>query len=129
MAKGAREIRQEKILEGVSKGKSLTQAQIDAGIGPSYARTGRIKTTKTWKALMEKHFPDSKLAKKVDELIEHEEWRATDAGLNHAFKLKGKYEPDKHEVKVKRDVGEIEDEIAKTLSEVGGLVSGEKRSD
>jgi len=114
-----------KISADVRQGMTMEQAMLEAGYSPSYARAStRLKETDAWNRLLEKYLPDEKLAKKVDGLINHKEWRATDAGLTHAFKLKSKYAPEehKHEITERRTLDEIDEEISKTISEIAGTV-------
>ena len=62
--------KQKKVLKEVSKGKSLRQATKDAGYSQSYADTGRIKESKTWKELVAKYLPEDKIAKRHEELLD-----------------------------------------------------------
>ena len=48
-------------------GISMKQAMKDLGYSESYAHSGQMKKTDTWKRLMEKYLPDRKLVKVVNE--------------------------------------------------------------
>jgi divalent metal cation (Fe/Co/Zn/Cd) transporter len=54
-----------------------------------------LTKSKGWKELMEQYLPDDKLAKKHDQLLEHEEGNIQVKALDMAYKLKGSYAPDK----------------------------------
>lgn len=64
--------RQKKLAEYMAShiGISMKQAMKDLGYSESYAHSGQMKKTSTWKRLMKKYLPDRKLVKVVDEGLE-----------------------------------------------------------
>lgn len=50
----------------------------------------RLTRSKGWQKLMDKYLPDNKLLKVHRELLDNPDWRARDAGLDKAYKIKGK---------------------------------------
>jgi len=75
-----------KISENIRKGKkaTLTQSKIDAGYSESYAKSGHLSETKTWKELMSVHLSDEKVARVHEELLESKDLRQ----LPFFYKLK-----------------------------------------
>lgn len=120
----------------VVNGSTLTDAMKVAKYSPSAVkRTNKLTRTKGWQELMEKELPDGLLAKKHRELLEvprkirhfkkgdleseYEELdsNAIKSGLDMAYKLKGKYAAEKHEVK------QLVVEISKEIAEKNGINS------
>lgn len=62
-------LRNKKILEDIGKGKSLTQAAVDNGLSESYARSGALGKTKSWKQLLDHFLPEDKLLKVHDQQL------------------------------------------------------------
>ena len=60
--------RQKLLAEYMAKniGISMKQAMINLGYSESYAHSGQMKKTDTWKRLMRKYLPDRKLVKVVE---------------------------------------------------------------
>ncbi len=90
----------------VVKGSTLTDGMKAAKYAPSTTeRTNKLTRTKGWKELMDKHLPDSALAKKHRELLEKREYvtidgqsedigpetQAVSKALDMAYKIKGRY--------------------------------------
>lgn len=99
------------------------EAMKSVGYSDSYSETpGALKETDAWKLLVNKEVKDEKLVKVLNYLLDHKEWRAKDAGLDKGLKIKNRYAPIEHNIRVKRSLGEIEDEITEALSEISGLV-------
>lgn len=89
-----------------------------AGYSDEYATNPqKLRKTKSWQQLMEQYIPDDLLARKHKELLNKQEVvvigkkgeretvmtgvpdaNAVGKGLDMAYKLKGKYTPEKHEV-------------------------------
>lgn len=65
-------IKQKKVLAKLLENNgNLGKAMVDAGYSKNYADNPQLLTsTKTWEELMEKHFPDSKIALKIEEGLE-----------------------------------------------------------
>jgi len=115
------------ISDGIRRGKSMEECMLELNYSPSYAKSStHLKETDSWKELVNQELPDGKLIKTVNYLLDHKEWRAKDAGLDKGLKIKGKYAPINIDIKRRRSVEEIEDEITGTLSEIGELIRGER---
>lgn len=100
-------------------GKPISKAMRDAGYAPATAKNPKeLTNSKTWIKWMNKYLPDDLLGKKHKELLNKKEViirnnnktgkvetvktgeidaNAVKAGLDMAYKLKGKYAPDKLE--------------------------------
>lgn len=70
------QLRQSKILENLGSNKKpvkggigISGAAKKAGYSESYARSGQIQKTKSWKALLEEYLPESKLLKVHDQQL------------------------------------------------------------
>lgn len=57
----------------------------------SYARSGRIKNTKSWKIVSEEMLPNDLLANVNLGLLKHKVWQARSSGLDKAYKAKHIY--------------------------------------
>jgi len=98
-------VKMEKVAKDVlENGGSIAPAMRKAGYSEAYSKNPhKITSSKSWQELMEQYLPDDLLASKHQELImktdEHGEMdtQATKSGLDMAYKLKGKYAPEKHE--------------------------------
>ncbi|MDD5040204.1 MAG: hypothetical protein PHY34_03560 [Patescibacteria group bacterium] len=103
-----------KIVE--NRGISVSKAMREAGYSAASAKNPKNLTdSKAWPELMDTALPDSKLLTVHKKLLNHKEWRANDAGLDKAYKLKGKYAAQK--VKID-DIDEIpEEELDERLAE------------
>ena len=104
--------------ENLRNGMSFGEAMRLAGYSQSYSEAPQqLKDTDAWKLLVKTEIKDTKLLKVLNYLLDHKDWRANDAGLDKALKIKNRYAPSEHNVTVrKRPLYEIEDEIARTLS-------------
>ena len=61
-------IKQRKVFEKVVKGSSISGAMKEVGYAESTAlRTNKVTQSDGWKELLEKHIPDTKLTKVLDE--------------------------------------------------------------
>src|SRR3989344_8542325 len=105
-------------------GSVLPNAMRKAGYSESYIKSGHIKNTKSWQNLVEDVLPDEMLLKIHRALLQHKEWRARDAGLEKAYKLKKHY---KEEVPVTHEYAdlsdeELEQEIVEILTEAIDLM-------
>ena len=102
---------------GENVGLSRQAAMEQLEYSKEYARNGNITETDSWQELMDKHIPDSLLAKRHKELlnkrevvkefsheqgeylqkvIDQPDTNAVKAGLDMGYKLKGKYAAEKH---------------------------------
>ena len=79
-------------------GKSRTEAEAfeKAGYKPSYAKSGEIKKTKSWKAVSEIMLPNDLLADRNVWLLNFKKlgfkgWQPVNAGLDKAYKAKRIY--------------------------------------
>lgn len=98
---------------------SISQAARDAGYSESYARSGRLQKTKAWQQLIDQELPDEELMAVNRELLNNPDWRARQAGLHFAYRIKKKYDRDlniKHELSYRTDE-ELETEIAEIVGE------------
>lgn len=113
--------RQKKVLKEIAENSgNMGNAMRKAGYSDNYANSpDKIKKTKGWKELMDKHLPDSLLAEKhrallnKTELDKQPDTQAVRAGLDMAYKLKGKYATDKLDIDIKSG--------GKPLSKQGGI--------
>ena len=105
----------------------MGEAMKAVGYSETYSENpAHLKETDAWKLLMSQEVKDEKLVEVLNFLLDHKEWRAKDAGLDKALKIKNKYAPEKHHITVgTRPLAEIEDEISATLSEAIEALSGE----
>lgn len=105
--------RVKKAIRNLGNSRTEEEALVKAGFSSSYAKSGQIKKTRGWLELMEKNLPDHLLTQKHRELLEvpkkvrhfkkgdleseYEELdsQAISKGLDMAYKLKGKYAPEK----------------------------------
>ncbi len=100
-------------------GSKLSKAMKEAGYSESYIKSGHIKNTGSWQELVDAVLPDEVLLRTHRGLLEHKEWRARDAGLEKAYKLKKRYKEEvtlKHKFEDLSDE-ELEEEMAKVLAE------------
>lgn len=100
-----------------NRGLSRKDAMLEVGYKEGYVDDGNIAKTDSWQELMEKHIPDSLLAKRhkellnkrevvkefsheqgeyVQKVIDQPDTNAVRAGLDMGYKLKGKYAAEKH---------------------------------
>jgi len=112
-------IKQKMTFKEVVKGSTIKGAMRKAGYSEETSkRTNKVTRTKGWEELLEKHIPDSLLAKRHRELLNKQEviiirdgkeshtelteQPHTDvkAAIDMGYKLKGKYAAEKHEVQV-----------------------------
>ena len=95
----------------VENGGNIGKAMIAAGYSPATAKTPqKLTQSRGWQALMKKHFPDTLLAKRHNDLLNKKEYivigkkgerevvptgeidaNAVAKGLDMAYKLKSKY--------------------------------------
>lgn len=84
----------EKTVENIRSGglvKPMGQILKEAGYSDSVSKhPDRVTKTNGWQQLMEKFLPDQRLLQVHSELLENPDWRARDAGLDKAYKIKGK---------------------------------------
>lgn len=83
-----------KIVENVRKGGKVNvgKAMIQAGYSEFTSKhPEKLLDSKGWADLTDEYLPDNLLFERVHELICGESWRERAAGLDMAFKIKGKY--------------------------------------
>jgi hypothetical protein len=93
--------RQKKTLANLlaNGGKSMKQAMIKAGYSEAYSKnSGKLTNSQTWQDLTAEVLSDSELIKVHKELLSNKDWRARDAGLEKAYKIRGKYAPEQMEI-------------------------------
>jgi hypothetical protein len=106
---------------------SISQAARDAGYSESYVRSGRLQKTKAWQQLIDQELPDEELMAVNRELLNNPDWRARQAGLHFAYRIKKKYDRDlniKHELAYRSDE-DIDAEIAEIVGEALELVAND----
>jgi hypothetical protein len=87
----------------IKYGGDLTRALMEEGYSEnSPNQPARIMKNKTWQMIMDHYFPAELLAKKDLELLNHKDWRATNAALERLHKLRGDFTK-KIEISVSRD--------------------------
>lgn len=70
---------------------NISKSMIQAGYTPATAKNpSNLTNSKGWQNLMDKFLPDKKLLQVHNELLENPDWRARDAGLDKAYRIKGK---------------------------------------
>lgn len=136
--KRTRKIRYKRIIASVGQGKTLKQAAMEVGLSGKYANSGALTRTKLFREMFDKAVPDGFLIKKHNQLLNKQEVMvrgsknkivktgeidvdAVKAGLDMAYKLKKHYD-NSVALTVKRDIGEVEDEIASALSEIAEAI-------
>lgn len=119
--KSAVKIRQKKLLkkimETTGKPVSISQSMRDVGYGEGYAKNPQLLTkTRSWQELMDEYLPDDLIAEKHNALLNKKEQivvrdgktsevvltdeidtNAVKAGVEMAYKIKGRYAPEKIE--------------------------------
>ena len=111
----------------VENGGNISQAMIKAGYSKNTAKTpSKLTNTKTFQALTQKYLPDDVLLTKHRELlevprkmrtyikgdlqteIEELDSQAVGRGLDMAYKLKGAYAAEKHEITVPKPIMDVD---------------------
>ena len=91
-------IKQKKAFKEVVNGSTLKGAMQKVGYSVETSkRTNKLTRSKGWQELLDKHLPDSLLAKRHRELLNKRELlgavdtQAVSKGLDMAYKIKGRY--------------------------------------
>lgn len=98
-----------KTIENLRKDEKIDMGDIlrKSGYSESVATHPKVVTeSKGWQELMDLYLPDDLLAQKNLELLKNENWQAVNAGLDKAYKIKGKY-IDKSEVEHRFDLTDL----------------------
>ena len=97
--------------------KSVSAAMREAGYSNRSAeKPQELTRSRAWAELMADALPDEKLLSVHKGLLEHKDWRAREAGLDRAYRLKGSYKADK--VKFEDPLTDLsEEELDQLLSE------------
>lgn len=75
---------------------SVSAAMRQAGYSARSAeKPQELTRSKGWAELMADALPDEKLLSVHKGLLDHKDWRAREAGLDRAYRLKGSYKADK----------------------------------
>lgn len=115
------------ISDGIRSGITEGEVMRELGYSESYSKSpNHLKDTNSWQKLLSEQIPDALLTNTLRGLITHKEWRARDAGLEKALKIKKKYGT----TTIKHTFGdlsddEIENEIAGVISEAIKLAEKE----
>ena len=115
------------ISDGIRSGKTEGEIMRELGYSESYSKSpNHLKDTNSWQRLLNEQIPDDLLTKTLRGLITHTQWRARDAGLDKALKIKKKYGATtvRHEFSHLSD-SELEEEIAGVISEAIQLAEKE----
>ena len=74
-------------------GKYRTEAEALEALNysKSYAKSGQIKSTESWKKVSERMLPNNLLAEVNLGLLKHKAWQARSSGLDKAYKAKKIY--------------------------------------
>lgn len=116
----------------VENNGNISKSMREVGYSKAYSKNPhQMKKTKSWTDLMEKDLPDSLLTKKHKALLNKKEYiaigkkgerevistgemdgNAVAKGLDMAYKLKGKYAPEKHKVAFEELDNLDDDELA-----------------
>jgi len=111
-------IRQKKLAKEIAEngGKPIGESMRKVGYSKAYSESpDKLMKTKTWNDLMEQYLPDSLLTEKHQALLnktdkdDQPETNAVRAGLDMAYKLKGKYSAEKIDHTI-RNYRELSDE-------------------
>ena len=95
---------------------NVSKAMKLAGYSKSSAKDPqRLTRSKGWQELMEKYLPDKKLLKVHKELLENNDWRARDAGLDKAYKVKGRYADPKIQIGASEELEKVLDRVSRLL--------------
>lgn len=131
--------RVKKAIKNIGNSRTEEEALVKAGFTKSYARSGQIKKTKGWQEIMEKNLPDKLLMEKHRELLEvpkkirhfkkgelEDEYEELDSaaiskGLDMAYKLKGRYAPEKS-VNLNLNVDKPNPEVEELAEKLNGLL-------
>lgn len=107
-----------KMVENIRNGNKKPMGQIlkEAGYSESVSKhPDRVTRSKSWQQLTEKYLPDKKLLKVHKELLENKDWRARDAGLDKAYKVKGKYVDTKVQIGASEELEKVLDKVSRLL--------------
>ncbi len=91
--------RQKKLMSKISEnlGKPLGEAMREVGYSEEYANNPQQLTRTTgWKELTEQLLPDESLLQRLKQVINNKNDNIAIKGLDTAFKVKGRYAPEKH---------------------------------
>ncbi|MCK4473743.1 hypothetical protein KAU40_00550 [Candidatus Parcubacteria bacterium] len=121
-----------RISDNLGKGVGIGEAMRLEGYSKSYSETPRqLLSTHNWQELIQKQLPDELLTKVHKELLSNDQWRARDAGLDKAYKIKGRYKENivvEHEYSNLSDE-ELEGEIAEIISEAIKITTEENQKE
>lgn len=116
-------------LKNIGKSRTEAEAFESAGYSPSYAISGQIKKTKSWKAVSEEMLPNDLLAKVNVGLLKHKAWQARSSGLDKAYRAKHIY-TNGTEINIGKYGGKdkeaLADEVARRIT---GLLGSGRRED
>ena len=91
--------RQKKLVRKISEnlGKPLGEAMREVGYSEEYANNPQQLTRTTgWKELTERLLPDEPLLNRLKKVVDNKNDNVAIKGLDTAFKVKGRYAPEKH---------------------------------
>ena len=95
---------------------NVSKAMKLAGYSESSAKDPqRLTRSKGWQELMEKYLPDKGLLQVHKGLLKNNDWRARDAGLDKAYKIKGKYADSKIQIGASEELEKVLDRVSRLL--------------
>lgn len=78
-------------IKSIGKHRTEAEALEQLSYSKSYAKSGLIKRTQSWKTISEEMLPNDLLAKVNLGLLKHSNWQARNQGLDKAYKAKRIY--------------------------------------
>ena len=116
-----------KTLKSIEEGERVDMGEIMLESGYSKATTinpgKNLLNTNGWQELMDRYLPDDLLVKKNLELLNHKEWQAVNAGLDKAYKVKGKLIENLNAIQInigRKSTEKLQDEELNRLMDVFG---------
>jgi len=107
------------IAEKTRKGEkiSIYHEMVNAGYSRHTAKNCKITRTKNWQTLMEEYLPKSDLLEIHNGLLNETSWRARSDALDKAYKLKGLYSAQKHQLEFNGFTQMTDEELEQAISE------------
>ena len=115
-----------KTIENLRTGDKIDMGDIlrESGYSEAVATRPKVVTeSKGWQHLMDEYLPDDLLIKKNLELLNHKEWQAVNAGLDKAYKVKGKLIENLNAIQInigRKSTDKLQDEELNRLMDVFG---------
>ena len=95
---------------------NVSKSMVAAGYSKASAKNPqRLTESKGWQKLMEKYLPDKGLLQVHKGLLKNADWHARDAGLDKAYKIKGKYADSKIQIGASEELEKVLDRVSRLL--------------